>query len=103
MLVNTPEKKEVSNILNERHIKILDILNVHKDTDGKFLSEKLYTVPKTIRYDIKNLNHYLKKYKLPTIEDNKYLRFQKGFKLESFLKNMEITDYKFFHFHASYF
>ena len=85
----------MSNILNERHIKILDILNVHKDTDVKFLSEKLYTVPKTIRYDIKNLNHYLKKYKLPTIEDNKYLRFQKGFKLESFLKNMEITDYKF--------
>ena len=68
-----PEKKEVSNILNERHIKILDILNGYKETDVKFLSEKLYTIPKTIRYDIKNLNYYLKKYKLPTIEDNKYL------------------------------
>lgn len=95
MLVNTPEKKEVSNILNERHIKILDILNGYKETDVKFLSEKLYTIPKTIRYDIKNLNYYLKKYKLPIIEDNKYLRFQKGFNLESFLKNMEVKDYKF--------
>ena len=95
MLVNTPEKKEVSNILNERHIKILDILNGYKETNVKFLSEKLYTIPKTIRYDIKNLNYYLKKYKLPIIEDNKYLRFQKGFNLESFLKNMEVKDYKF--------
>ena len=85
----------MNNILNERHIKILDILNGYKETDVKFLSEKLYTIPKTIRYDIKNLNYYLKKYKLPIIEDNKYLRFQKGFNLESFLKNMEVKDYKF--------
>ena len=85
----------MSNILNERHIKILDILNGQKEADIKFLSEKLYTVPKTIRYDIKNLNYYLKKYKFPIIEDNKHLRFQNGFKLESFLKNMETRDYKF--------
>ena len=85
----------MSNILNERHIKILDILNGQKETNVKFLSEKLYTVPKTIRYDIKNLNYYLKKYKLPIIEDNKHLKFQEDFELENFLNNMEIRDYKF--------
>lgn len=86
---------EVRNILNERHLKILGILNVQQEIDIKFLSEKLFTIPRTIRYDIQNINYYLGKYKLPMIKHSRVLKFEKSFKLESFLKNIEIRDYKF--------
>mgnify|MGYP003531523038 CR=1 FL=1 len=86
---------EVRNILNERHLKILDMLNVQQEIDIKFLSEKLFTIPRTIRYDIQNINYYLAKYKLPMIKHSRILKFEKSFKLENFLKNIEIRDYKF--------
>ena len=86
---------EVSNILNERHLKILGILNAQQEIDIKFLSEKLFTIPRTIRYDIQNINYYLGKYKLPMIEHSRMLRFEKNFKLEKFLKSIELKDYKF--------
>ena len=86
---------EVSNILNERHLKILGILNAQQEIDIKFLSEKLFTIPRTIRYDIQNINYYLGKYKLRMIEHSRMLRFEKNFKLEKFLKSIELKDYKF--------
>ena len=76
---------EVRNILNERHLKILDMLNVQQEIDIKFLSEKLFTIPRTIRYDIQNINYYLAKYKLPMIKHSRILKFEKSFKLENFL------------------
>lgn len=72
-------------VINERCINILSILNGTNEFTLKKLSENFNVHPRTIRYDIDNINYILKMYKLDTIR-----KYEKGtFRVN--LKNNELN------------
>ncbi len=85
-------------VLTRREVQILNVLiTLNREIDMEFLAEEFSVSLRTIRYNIENLNYYLKMYKFPIIE--KSLKGKLSLKgevlLRDFLKEIESKDYKY--------